>query len=163
MQPRGLLVDEDGYATLTFHRVYRHRIEHVWEAIATPEGLRGWLLCSFAAIDGRVGGRIDLVSGAAAYRSTGAILAWDPPSRLEYEWNVEPVPEMPAGERAIFRFDLASFDDGKATRLDVTYRRITTRTAASGPAGYPVYLTDSSPISNRPPTSDTVASPRISA
>ena len=54
-------------------------------------------------------------------------------------------------------------DQRPSTRSGVT--RITTRTVPSGSAGYfsPVYLTDSSSISSRPPSSDTVASPRISA
>lgn len=54
-------------------------------------------------------------------------------------------------------------DQRPSTRSGVT--RITTRTVPAGSAGYlsPVYLTDSSPISSRPPCSDTVASPRISA
>jgi RNA polymerase sigma factor (sigma-70 family) len=49
------------------------------------------------------------------------------------------------------------------TRSGVT--RITTRTVPSGSTGYasPVYLTDSSSISSRPPSSGKVASPRISA
>ena len=54
-------------------------------------------------------------------------------------------------------------DQRPSTRSGVT--RITTRTVPSGSAGYasPVYFTDSSSISSRPPSSDTVASPRISA
>jgi RNA polymerase sigma factor (sigma-70 family) len=54
-------------------------------------------------------------------------------------------------------------DQRPSTRSGVT--RITTRTVPSGSAGYlsPVYLTDSSSISSRPPSSDTLASPRISA
>ena len=124
---RGTLIDDGEHATLTFHRRYRHRIEHVWDAVSTPEGLRGWLLCTEATIDGRVGGRFDLVSGPPGYRSTGAILAWDPPHLLEYEWNVAPVPEMPRGERAVFRFELAT--DGADTTVVVTYRRITRATA----------------------------------
>jgi RNA polymerase sigma factor (sigma-70 family) len=54
-------------------------------------------------------------------------------------------------------------DQRPSTRSGVT--RITTRTVPSGSSGYPppVYLTDSSSISSRPPTSVTVASPRISA
>ena len=54
-------------------------------------------------------------------------------------------------------------DQRPSTRSGVT--RITTRTVPSGSAGYlsPVYLTDSSSISSRPPSSDTVTSPRISA
>jgi RNA polymerase sigma factor (sigma-70 family) len=54
-------------------------------------------------------------------------------------------------------------DQRPSTRSGVT--RITTRTMPSGSAGYesPVYLTDSSSIGSRPPSSDSVASPRISA
>jgi RNA polymerase sigma factor (sigma-70 family) len=54
-------------------------------------------------------------------------------------------------------------DQRPATRTGVT--RITTRTVPSGSSPYfsPVYLTDSSSISSRPPSSDTDASPRISA
>src|SRR6185437_8407844 len=101
--------------------------EHLWDAISTPEGLRGWLLCTHAVIDGRGGGRIEMVSGPAGYHSSGTILVWDPPRVLEYEWNVAAVPEMPRGERAIFRFELEA--DGDSTRLLVVYRHITRATA----------------------------------
>jgi uncharacterized protein YndB with AHSA1/START domain len=127
MQPRGTVIDEGGTATLTFRRVYRHAPEHVWAAIATPEGLRGWLMCTHAVIEGRTGGRIEMVSGPARYQSVGKILVWEPPRVLEYEWNVEPVPEMPRGEHAIFRYELAP--EGDSTRLVVSYRRITQQTA----------------------------------
>src|SRR3954447_18141472 len=63
MQSKGTLKEEDGgYVTLTFHRVYRHKPEHVWDAISTPDGLREWLLCTHAVLEPRVGGRIELVS-----------------------------------------------------------------------------------------------------
>jgi len=54
-------------------------------------------------------------------------------------------------------------DQRPSTRSGVT--RMTTRTVPSGSSGHdsPVYLTDSSSISARPPCSDTVAVPRISA
>src|SRR5262245_48968184 len=105
MRPKGVLAEEGEHATLRFERVYRHALEHVWDAIATPEGLAGWLLCTRAEIEARAGGRIELVSGPAQYHSTGRILVWEPPRVLEYEWNVAPVPEMPRGERAIFRYE----------------------------------------------------------
>jgi uncharacterized protein YndB with AHSA1/START domain len=140
MQPRGILVqDQDGeHATLTFRRSYPHAVRHVWEAISTPGGLREWLLCSDARIEGRAGGRIELVSGPAGYRSTGTILAWEPPRLLEYEWNVQPVPEMPRGERAVFRFELTA--DGGRTHLVVTYRRITRQTAVGFLPGVHAFL-----------------------
>ena len=127
MQRRGTLVEDGEYATLTFQRVYQHAPEHVWDAIATPEGLREWLMCTHAVIEGHVGGQIELVSGPAGYHSTGKIIAWEPPRVLEYEWNVGPVPEMPCGENAIFRYELTP--DGDSTHVLVTYRRITKRTA----------------------------------
>ena len=71
MQSRGSLSIDGDYATITFRRKYSHRIDHVWDAISTPEGLRDWLLCASAIIEGRVGGRIELVSGPSKYHSIG--------------------------------------------------------------------------------------------
>ena len=138
MQPKGTLVEDGAYATLTFRRVYRHSAARVWDAIATPEGLRGWLMCTHAEIEGRVGGRIEMVSGPPGYRSTGRILVWEPPRVLEYEWNVPAVPEMPDGERAIFRYELTP--DGDATRVLVTYRRLTKPTARGFLPGLHAFL-----------------------
>jgi len=138
MQRNGTLLEDGEHATLTFRRVYAHAPDKVWEAIATPEGLRGWLLCTEAVIEGRVGGRIEMVSGPAAYRSTGKILAWEPPRLFEYEWNVAPVPEMPRGEQAIFRYELAAV--GEATHLLVTVRRITLQSARGFLPGLHAFL-----------------------
>lgn len=138
MKRRGTLLEHADDATLTFQRTYQHAPEHVWDAIATPEGLRAWLMCTQAVIDARVGGRFDLVSGAGAYRSTGRILTWEPPRVLEYEWNVEPVPEMPRGERAVFRYELTP--DGDATSVVVTYRRLTKHTARGFLPGLHAFL-----------------------
>ena len=63
---------------------------------------------------------------------------WEPPRALEYEWNVAPVPEMPRGERAIFRFELTP--DGDSTRMLVTYRRITRQTARGFLPGLHAFL-----------------------
>jgi uncharacterized protein YndB with AHSA1/START domain len=144
MQRRGRWTDEgpdgrgEATATLTFERSYRHTPEQVWDAITTPEGLRGWLMCTHAVIEGRVGGRFDMISGPAGYRSTGRILAWEPPRLLEYEWNVDPVPEMPRGEHAIFRYQLTP--DGDTTHLLVTYRRLTRQTARGFLPGLHAFL-----------------------
>ncbi len=138
MPRRGTLTAEGRFATLSFRRVYPHSPEHVWEAISTPEGLRGWLLCEHAVIEGHVGGHIEMVSGPARYHSTGRVLAWQPPRLLEYEWNVAPVPEMPNGERAIFRFELVP--EGRSTELLVTYRRLSLHTARGFLPGVHAFL-----------------------
>jgi len=135
---RGACLEQGTHATLIFQRVYQHSPQNVWDAIATPEGLREWLLCSRALIEPRVGGRIELVSGPAAYHSTGTILVWEPPRVLEYEWNVAPVPEMPQGEQAIFRYELTPV--GRSTHVLVTYRRITTQTARGFLPGLHAFL-----------------------
>jgi uncharacterized protein YndB with AHSA1/START domain len=140
MQRNGTLLEDGEHATLTFHRVYHHAPEKVWEAISTPEGLRAWLFCSEALIEGHVGGRIEMTSGPPAYRSTGKILAWEPPRLLEYEWNVAPVPEMPRGERAIFRYELEPAAAGEATHLRVTYRRLTRQSARGFLPGLRAFL-----------------------
>ena len=91
-----------------------------------------------ALIEGCVGGRIELTTGPAAYRSTGRVLAWEPPRLLEYEWNVAPVPEMPHGENAIFRYELEG--DGDWTHLLVTYSRISRQTAPGFLPGLHAFL-----------------------
>ena len=138
MRRRGNSTPDGEHATLTFERRYPHSIEHVWSAITTPEGLRGWLLASEAMVEGRVGGRMEMVSGPAGYRSTGSVLAWEPPRVFEYEWNVAPVPEMPRGERAIFRYELTA--EGEETRVHVVVRRVTRETARGFLPGVHVFL-----------------------
>ncbi len=125
---KGRSIVEGNTATLTFTRILPHAAEHVWEAIATADGLAAWLMCSDVTIDGRTDGTIEMVSGPGRYHSKGAILTWDPPRVFEYEWNVAPVPEMPLGERAISRYELTPLRE--STRLTVTYRRLTMHTAS---------------------------------
>ena len=135
---RGRLTVDGDTATLVFERVLHHAPELVWEAISTPEGLSEWLMCREATIDGRTGGRIEMVSGPPGYRSTGRILIWDRPRVLEYEWKVAPVPEMPLGEDAVFRYELTP--QPSSTRLTVTYRRITAQIVRGFLSGLHAFL-----------------------
>lgn len=134
----GTVIAEGEYATIVFQRRLRHPPEAVWSAITDPEELREWLMCSSAKIDGCVGGRIEMISGPPQYRSTGAILQWDPPRVFEYEWKVAPVPEMPRGEDAIFRWELVR--QGDSTLLTVTYRRLTRASAGGFAPGLHAFL-----------------------
>jgi uncharacterized protein YndB with AHSA1/START domain len=152
---KGRVTIEGDTATLKFERLLPHSPEHVWDAIATPEGLREWLMCVEAKIEGRAGGTIELVSGPPRYRSTGKILIWDPPRVFEYEWKVSPVPEMPDGEDAIFRYELVPEQD--RTRLFVTYRKITRRSAPGFLPGLHAFLDRLEAQLGRRPLPDFVA------
>lgn len=112
------------HGTIVFKRVLKHSPEHVWEAITNPKDLAQWLMCSDAKIDQRVGGSLYMKSGPAQYEVRGKILAWDPPRLYEYEWNVAPVPEMPAGQNAIFRYELIPHRTN-STLLTVTFQNLT--------------------------------------
>jgi uncharacterized protein YndB with AHSA1/START domain len=137
MQPKGTSVVHGELADLTFRREYRHAIEHVWDAIATPDGLRAWLMATDVVIDPRAG-RMEMVSGPSRFRSTGRILVWEPPRVFEYEWQVAPVTEMPHGERAVVRYELEA--RGDVTRLVVTYRGLTARTSTGFLPGLHAFL-----------------------
>lgn len=65
--------------------------QEVWEAIATGSGITAWFVP--AAVDGRVGGRVELTFGPGVVEQ-GEVTAWEPPHRFAYE-------APPAGERAL--------------------------------------------------------------
>ena len=103
---KGRLTLEGEYATIMFRRILHHPPELVWQAITDPDELKGWLMCSFAKIDGRTGGTVEMVSGPKQFHVKGKILAWDPPNVYEHEWKVSPVAEMPRrGRRFPLRVD----------------------------------------------------------
>jgi uncharacterized protein YndB with AHSA1/START domain len=135
---KGQVLVEGDYATITFQRTLRHAPELVWEAITNPRELKEWLMCSSATIEGRTGGTIEMVAGPAQFHVKGKILTWDPPRVFEYEWKVSPVPEMPRGEDAIFRYELTQQEG--STLLTVTYRHITKQTAYGFAPGTHVLL-----------------------
>jgi hypothetical protein len=84
------------------------------------------------------GGTIEMIAGPAQFHVKGKILTWDPPRIFEYEWKVSPVPEMPRGEDAIFRYELTPHEG--STLLTVTYRHIAKQTAYGFAPGTHVLL-----------------------
>lgn len=128
---------EGEYATLTFERRLPHPVEAVWEAITEPGQLANWYMTK-ARIDGRVGGNIDFWSGPSQLHVTGSILVWDLPHVFEHEWNVEPRPELPKGERAVIRWEIVN--EGGETLLKLTHRHLTRRTAQGFASGAHVFL-----------------------
>jgi uncharacterized protein YndB with AHSA1/START domain len=67
-------------------RRIEHPIEAVWEAIATPEGIKGWL--GAAQIDLSEGGDVRLqFDKTVGNVVTGKVTAVDPPNLLEYTFG----------------------------------------------------------------------------
>jgi uncharacterized protein YndB with AHSA1/START domain len=128
---------EGDYATLNFQRRLPHPPEAVWEALTESKQLAKWYMTR-ARIDGRVGGTIDFWAGPSQFHVTGSILAWDPPRVFEHEWNVEPRPELPKGERGVIRWELVREGDG--TVLSLTHRHLTWQTSTGFAPGTHAFL-----------------------
>ena len=130
--PVGGVTIQGDRATLRYQIRLAHPLESVWAAITDPKQLSSWYITE-ATIDGRQGGTVDFVSGAGNLHATGRILAWEPPHLLEYEWKVEPRPEMPEGEDTIVRWELQQKEN--ETILTLTHRNLS-RTKAFGAAPF---------------------------
>ncbi|MCI4336568.1 MAG: SRPBCC domain-containing protein [Thermoplasmata archaeon] len=136
--PRSRVVLEDrALATLIVERVLRHPPSVVWKAITDPSEVRQWFLTELSG-DTRVGREIEMTTGSYHMRATGRVLAWDPPKLYEYEWNVEPRPSLPEGERSVVRWELRTAEGG--TLLTLTHRNLTRRTAEVFREGMEAFL-----------------------
>ncbi|MGI0055278.1 MAG: SRPBCC family protein [Thermoplasmata archaeon] len=118
---------EGDRATLVFRRLLNHPPESVWESITNPARLRTWFVAE-AKIDGRVGGSFEMVKNPYHLHITGSILIWDPPRIFEHEWNLDPGPYHPEGERSIVRWELRA--QGGRTLLTMSHRKLSQRTAS---------------------------------
>lgn len=67
-----------------------------------------------------------------------SILVWDPPHVFEHEWNVEPRPELPKGEKSTIRWEIVQ--EGKESVLKLTHRHLTRRTALGFVSGAHAFL-----------------------
>lgn len=135
--PCSMEVDGD-HVTLVLHRFLRHPPEVVWKAITEPDQLREWYLTT-AVVEGRPGGKVDLVTGPSRVHATGRILTWDPPRVYEHEWNVvrEGSP-FRSGEQSVVRWELSPREGG--TLLVLTHRGLTRATAEVFQHGLPGLL-----------------------
>lgn len=129
-----LTVDGDR-AVLTFERRLPFPVEAVWSAITDPAEREQWF--GVTTIDGREGGRIDMVATGPPLpperkRMTGRILVWDPPHVLEHEWR------QPIVEDGVVRYELTA--DGDGTLLRFTHRGLGVRNASGFRSGTHAFL-----------------------
>jgi len=133
----GEVILGDGVASLVYKRQLAASPERVWVAITDPKELKQWYM-SETTIDPRLGGKIESISGPSRFQASGAILAWEPPHVFEYEWNVAPRAELPQGEQAVVRYELAAKDGG--THLTMTFTRLSIGTARGFAPGMHAFL-----------------------
>lgn len=111
----GTVTTTDGRATLTFKRFLPHAVDTVWKALTDPEEFGKWYNAT-VEIDPKVGGIFTVHSGPFNWH--GPIIIWDPPKKLQYEHNHDPVAEMPDGAHTVVEWTLEPKKNG--TKLTFT-------------------------------------------
>jgi len=128
----GQLRDDGDRRSVRFERRYDAAPEAVWAAVTEPEQMRGWL-AEVVEFDHTAGGTIHLRFGdgpdEVAY---GAVLAFEPPSVLEYEWH------WPGEDHSVVRFELLR--DGEGTLLLLEHRGLPPAAAIGYGAGWHAHL-----------------------
>ena len=134
----GRVVTEGEKAKLVFWRRLAYPREAVWKAITDPSELSGWYMTK-AVIVGREGGSVDFVAGPSRLHVTGRILVWKPPGVFEHEWKVAPMRDLPSGEDAVIRWELAK-DGESGTLLQLEHRMLNKETALGFAPGTHAFL-----------------------
>ncbi len=134
---RGRVSYQGELASLSYERHFPDPPETIWKAITDPAQLAVWYLTT-ARIDAREGGNVELVSGPSRFHIVGRILTWDPPRVFEHEWRADTRPELPGGENARIRWELAP--EGTGTVLTVVFSGLRKPTALGFAAGMHAFL-----------------------
>jgi uncharacterized protein YndB with AHSA1/START domain len=125
----GTVREEQGRHVLRFERRIEHPVETVWEAIATPGGIRGWL--GTAELDLSEGGRVMLrFDKTVGNVIEGRVTEVDPPHVLEYTFGQDD---------SILRWELRPAGDA-ATTLVLTHTLPSPDEAANALAGWHTLL-----------------------
>ena len=115
--------------TVRFERIFAASVDRLWVYLTSPEGLRTWLA------DGAIGpDRVNLSFANNGSEIHGAVLIWDPPRIVEFEWSGGPT--QPQGSRV--RFELAPHAEG--SRLVLTHSRVRAPAAPDFAAGWHRHL-----------------------
>jgi len=132
----GLLQVERENASVVFRRLLRHPIQEVWAAVTDPKKIEVWFMVKVTRVDAP-GGALEMMHPGGVH-ATGRVLEWRPPRTYEYEWNIPPGPNVPAGETSIVRWELTPADGG--TLLVLTHRKLTRPTAETFVRGLKDFL-----------------------
>jgi uncharacterized protein YndB with AHSA1/START domain len=108
----GIASIDQGEAELAFERVIDAPLERVWAALSDADEIAAWMFA--VRVEFEPGRRL-VIHWADGSQIGGAIVGWDPPRTLAFEWDDGHGPST-------VRFDLDVLEGG--TRLRLTHRRL---------------------------------------
>lgn len=111
-EPTATVEREADGARLEFERLLEATPERVWAALTEPAELARWMYAREVEVDPP---RRLTIRFADGFENGGAILAWEPARRLEFEWSAGDAP-------SVVSFTLEA--EGAGTRLRLTHARL---------------------------------------
>ena len=127
--PLGTLTHEGSDSVITFTRTYRVSAERLWNAIATAEGLAGWLATGM--FESGPGGRLLLEFGDDQTVS-GVVTAWNPYEELAHTWVIND--EVPS--ELTYRLS----EENGSTTLTLVHRKLPDEMAGGYTPGWHAFL-----------------------
>jgi uncharacterized protein YndB with AHSA1/START domain len=124
-----LTFDDDTGSAIAFERSYAVPPERLWRAIATKEGLSGWL--ADGEFEGREGGAVRFEFNEDQ-TVTGEILVWDPYSELTHTWNING--EIPS------TLNYRIHETATGSTLTLTHTKLPAEMAGGYTPGWHAYL-----------------------
>jgi uncharacterized protein YndB with AHSA1/START domain len=125
----GTLAFEGSDTVITFTRTYSAAPEAVWGAIATQEGLAGWLAAG--TFESRLGGEVDLVFDEET-NVQGEVTVWNPYSELTHTWVINA--DVPSSLTYLLE------PEGSGTKMTLVHSKLPEPMAQGYTPGWHAYL-----------------------
>lgn len=125
----GNLTFEGSDTVITFTRSYSAAPEVVWNAIATEEGLAGWL--ATGTFESRLGGTVNFAFNDEI-NVEGEVTVWNPHSELTHTWIING--EVPSSLTYLLQ------EEGAGTKLTLVHSKLPEEMAQGYTPGWHAYL-----------------------
>jgi uncharacterized protein YndB with AHSA1/START domain len=128
-QQLGTLAFEGSDTLITFTRSYAAAPEKVWKAIATQDGLAGWL--ATGTFESRLGGVVDFAFDEEN-NVAGEVTVWNPYSELTHTWVING--EVPSSLTYLLE------PDGSGTKMTLVHSQLPEPMANGYTPGWHAFL-----------------------
>ena len=125
----GTLAFEGSDTVITFTRSYAAAPDKVWDAIATQDGLAGWL--ATGTFESRLGGQVDFVFDPEN-NVVGEVTVWNPFSELTHTWVING--EVPSSLTYLLHAE------GSGTKMTLIHSKLPEPMANGYTPGWHAYL-----------------------